>query len=378
MAAITLTRLTKVYADGTVAVQDLSLTVAEGEFLVLVGPSGCGKTSVLRCVAGLESPTSGSIEIGGRVVNHLPPQDRDLAMVFQTFALYPHMTVFDNLAFGLKMRRLPKNELRQRVGWVAAKLGLEEHLHKKPRQLSGGEQQRVALGRALVRQPQAFLMDEPLSNLDAALRVKMRGEIMKLQRELGVTVLYVTHDQTEALTMGDRVAVLHQGRLQQVAPARELYEHPATRFVAGFVGSPAMNFLRARLRQGSEGLILEFASQKVSLPEDVLDGHPGLKEHADQELIVGLRPEHLQPQSETPTAPDTIFLRGDVDLVETTGPVNHVHLSMPEAETPEGDTPAPLLASLPADRSVEPRQTLELTTDLQHLHFFDPETGQAL
>ena len=377
MAAITLTGLTKVYADGTVAVQDLNLTVAEGEFLVLVGPSGCGKTSVLRCVAGLESPTSGTIEIGGRVVNDLPPQDRNLAMVFQTFALYPHMTVHDNLAFGLKMRRLPKEELRQRVAWVAAKLGLQEHLHKKPGQLSGGEQQRVALGRALVRQPQAFLMDEPLSNLDAALRVKMRGEILKLQRELGVTVLYVTHDQTEALTMGDRVAVLHQGRLQQVAPARELYEHPATRFVAGFIGSPAMNFLSARLRQGPEGLELGLAGQEISLPEGLLVEHPSLLELADQEIIVGLRPEHLKEPSDTPASPDTISLRGTVDLVETTGPVNHVHLSLPEARTPEGD-PAPLLAILEADRLVEPGQPLELAIDLQHLHFFDPENGQAL
>jgi len=378
MAAITLTGLTKVYADGTVAVQDLSLIVAEGEFLVLVGPSGCGKTSVLRCVAGLESPTSGTIEIGGRVVNDLPPQDRDLAMVFQTFALYPHMTVFDNLAFGLKMRRLPKDRLQQRVAWAAAKLGLAEHLHKKPRQLSGGEQQRVALGRALVRQPQAFLMDEPLSNLDAALRVKMRGEIMKLQRELGVTVLYVTHDQTEALTMGDRVAVLHRGRLQQVAPARELYEHPATRFVAGFIGSPAMNFLSARLDQGPEGLELNLAGQKISLPHDVLEKHLPLRDLEDHELIVGLRPEHLRERGEIPPGSGAIFLKGEVDLVETTGPVNHVHLSLPEAQTPEGDTPAPLLASLPADRPVAAGRTLELAADLQHLHFFDPESGRAL
>lgn len=378
MAAITLTGLTKVYADGTVAVQDLSLSVAEGEFLVLVGPSGCGKTSVLRCVAGLESPTSGTIEIGGRVVNNLPPQDRDLAMVFQTFALYPHMTVHDNLAFGLKMRRLPKDQLRQRVRWAAAKLGLQEHLPRKPRQLSGGEQQRVALGRALVRQPQAFLLDEPLSNLDAALRVQMRGEILKLQRELGVTVLYVTHDQTEALTMGDRVAVLHQGRLQQVASARELYEHPATRFVAGFIGSPAMNFLSARLGRVPGGLKLALAGQELSLPDDLLERHPALREQVDQELVVGLRPEHLKEPQDTPPDSGLIRFRGEVDLVETTGPVNHVHLSLPEAQTPEGDIPAPLLATLEADRPVETGQTLELTIELQRLHFFDPESGRAL
>jgi multiple sugar transport system ATP-binding protein len=377
MAAITLTGLTKVYADGTIAVQDLNLTVAEGEFLVLVGPSGCGKTSVLRCVAGLESLTSGTIEIQGRVVNNLPPQDRDLAMVFQTFALYPHMSVFDNLAFGLKMRRLPKDELQQRVAWVAAKLGLQEHLHKKPRQLSGGEQQRVALGRALVRQPQAFLMDEPLSNLDAALRVQMRGEILKLQRELGATVLYVTHDQTEALTMGDRVAVLHQGRLQQVAPARELYEHPATRFVAGFIGSPAMNFLGARLDRGPEGPLLKLAGQEIPLPENLLEQHPALREQTEKDLIVGLRPEHLRERGEIPLGPGTISLKGEVDLVETTGPLNHVHLSLLEARTPEG-APAPLLASLEAGRPAATGQAMELTADLRHLHFFDPESDLAL
>jgi ABC-type sugar transport system ATPase subunit len=370
MAAITLTGLTKVYPDGTAAVRDLNLTIAEGEFLVLVGPSGCGKTSVLRCVAGLEHPTSGTIEVQGRVVNDLPPQDRDLAMVFQTFALYPHMTVFDNLAFGLKMRRLPQDELQQRVQWVAAKLGLTEHLPKKPRQLSGGEQQRVALGRALVRQPQAFLMDEPLSNLDAALRVKMRGEIMKLQRELGVTVLYVTHDQTEALTMGDQVAVLHQGRLQQVAPARELYEHPATQFVAGFIGSPAMNFLGAHLDRGPEGLTLKVAGQTVILPEDLLKQHPLLQQHTDQEIIVGFRPEHLKETRAT--APDTLSFRGEVDLVETTGPVNYVHVTLP------AEPSTPLLASLEAHRPLGTGQTVDLTVDLQHLHFFDPETGRAI
>ena len=377
MAAITLTGLTKVYADGTVAVQDLNLTVTDGEFLVLVGPSGCGKTSVLRCVAGLEIPSAGTIAINGQVVNYLPPQDRDLAMVFQTFALYPHMKVYDNLAFGLKMRRLTQEEVQRRVRWVAVKLGLEEHLQKKPRQLSGGEQQRVALGRALVRQPQAFLMDEPLSNLDAALRVKMRGEILRLQRELGVTVLYVTHDQTEALTMGDRVAVLHQGRLQQVAPARELYEHPATQFVAGFIGSPAMNFLVACLRQGPDGIILNLAGQEVPLPEGLVGRHPGLSLLVDRPMLVGFRPEHLKRRGDTFLTLSTICFRGEVDLVETTGPVNHVHFSMPESCYPDG-TVLPLLASLEADRPVQTRQMLELTLDLGCLHFFDPETNRAI
>jgi multiple sugar transport system ATP-binding protein len=377
MAAITITELTKVYEDGTVAVTDLSLTVAEGEFLVLVGSSGCGKSSVLRCVAGLESPTSGTIALDGQVVNDLPPQDRDLAMVFQNFALYPHMTVYDNLAFGLKMRRLPREDMQQRVNWVAEKLGLGEYLLKKPRQLSGGQQQRVALGRAMVRQPQAFLMDEPLSNLDAALRVKMRGEILKLQRELGVTILYVTHDQTEALTMGDRVAVLHQGRLQQVASARELYEHPATQFVAGFIGSPAMNFLSGHLRQGPQGLILEFAGQAIPLPEALVARHPALFQQVGKGLIIGFRPEHLKDVGDIPPGPGVACLQAEAELVETTGPLNYVHFSLPDPWSPEGGR-VPLVASLEATRPMPSGQVLKLMVGLNLLHFFDSESGRAI
>jgi multiple sugar transport system ATP-binding protein len=377
MAAITITELTKVYEDGTVAVKDLSLTVAEGEFLVLVGSSGCGKSTVLRCVAGLESPTSGTIALDNQVVNDLAPQERDLAMVFQNFALYPHMTVYDNLAFGLKMRRLPRADMQQRVRWVAEKLGLGEYLFKKPRQLSGGQQQRVALGRAMVRQPQAFLMDEPLSNLDAALRVKMRGEILKLQRELGVTILYVTHDQTEALTMGDRVAVLHQGRLQQVASARELYEHPATQFVAGFIGSPAMNFLRGRLRQVPEGLILEFAGQAVPLPEVLVTRHPALLQHMGKGLVIGVRPEHLKEKGDLPPGPGVVSFEAEAELVETTGPLNYVHFSLPDPLSPEGDRVS-LVASLEATRPLASGQAMTLMVDLNFLHFFDSESGCAI
>jgi multiple sugar transport system ATP-binding protein len=377
MAAITITELTKVYEDGTVAVKDLSLTVAEGEFLVLVGSSGCGKSTVLRCVAGLESPTSGTIALDNQVVNDLAPQERDLAMVFQNFALYPHMTVYDNLAFGLKMRRLPRADMQQRVRWVAEKLGLGEYLLKKPRQLSGGQQQRVALGRAMVRQPQAFLMDEPLSNLDAALRVKMRGEILKLQRELGVTILYVTHDQTEALTMGDRVAVLHQGRLQQVASAWELYEHPATQFVAGFIGSPAMNFLSGRLRQGPQGLILEFSGQTVPLPEALVARHPALPQQVEKTVIIGVRPEHLKERGDMPPGPKVVSFKVEAELVETTGPLNYVHFSLPDPLSPEGDR-APLVASLEATRPMASGQVLQLMVDLNLLHFFDAASGRAI
>jgi multiple sugar transport system ATP-binding protein len=377
MAAITITELTKVYEDGTVAVKDLSLTVAEGEFLVLVGSSGCGKSTVLRCVAGLESPTSGTIALDNQVVNDLAPQERDLAMVFQNFALYPHMTVYDNLAFGLKMRRLPRADMQQRVRWVAEKLGLGEYLLKKPRQLSGGQQQRVALGRAMVRQPQAFLMDEPLSNLDAALRVKMRGEILKLQRELEVTILYVTHDQTEALTMGDRVAVLHQGRLQQVASAWELYEHPATQFVAGFIGSPAMNFLSGRLRQGPQGLILEFAGQTVPLPEALVARHPALLQQVGKTVIIGVRPEHLKEKGDMPPGPGVVSFGVEAELVETTGPLNYVHFSLQDLLSPEGDR-APLVASLEATRPMASGQVLQLMVDLNLLHFFDAASGRAI
>jgi multiple sugar transport system ATP-binding protein len=377
MATITITELTKVYEDGTVAVKDVSLTVADGEFLVLVGSSGCGKSTVLRCVAGLETPTSGTIALNGQVVNDVPPQDRDLAMVFQNFALYPHMTVYDNLAFGLKMRRLPREEMQQRVRWVAAKLGLEEYLFKKPRQMSGGQQQRVALGRAMVRQPQAFLMDEPLSNLDAALRVKMRGEILKLQRELGVTILYVTHDQTEALTMGDRVAVLHQGRLQQVASGRELYEQPATQFVAGFIGSPAMNFLSGRLRQGTQGMSLEIAGQTVPVPEDLAARRPALRQQMDKRLIIGIRPEHFKERGELPPGPGVVSFAAEAELVETTGPVNYVHFFLPDPGSPEGGRAA-LVASLEATRPLASGQIIQLMVDLNLLHFFDTASGRAI
>src|SRR6266487_1329271 len=258
MAEIQLDRLTKVYPDGTEAVSALDLEIADGEFVVFVGPSGCGKTSVLRMVAGLEEITEGKVRIGGRVVNHLLPKDRDIAMVFQNYALYPHMTVFDNMAFGLRQRRMSKPEITRRVTNAAATLGLSESLRKKPRTLSGGQRQRVAMGRAIVRDPQVFLMDEPLSNLDAKLRVEMRAEISRIQRGLNVTTIYVTHDQTEAMTMGDRVAVMRKGVLQQVGAPQRLYERPANLFVAEFIGSPAMNLVEADLEQDGDGLVARF------------------------------------------------------------------------------------------------------------------------
>jgi multiple sugar transport system ATP-binding protein len=375
MAEIVITGLSKIYDDGTAAVQDFSLTVADGEFLVLVGPSGCGKSTVLRCVAGLEQPTAGTIAVGGRLINDLPPQARDLSMVFQTYALYPHMTVFGNLAFGLKMRRRPQEEIRRRVVAVAEKLGLGRQLNKKPRELSGGERQRVALGRAIVRQPQAFLMDEPLSNLDAALRVKMRTELLKLQRELKATFLYVTHDQTEALTMGDRVAVLSQGRLQQVAPPRELYEHPANRMVAGFIGSPAMNFITARISRQDRGLFLELAGQALPLPEGYLARHPHLASYQDKSLIAGLRPEYFTAAAAA-TGEAQVVITIRVEVVETLGPVNYVHFSLPDPLG--GQARVPWVAALDPASPVAPEGELALAIDLYRIHFFDRETGAAL
>jgi multiple sugar transport system ATP-binding protein len=372
MAEIVITGLSKIYDDGTTAVQDVSLTVADGEFLVLVGPSGCGKSTVLRCVAGLEQPTAGTIAVGGRVTNDLPPQARDLSMVFQTYALYPHMTVFGNLAFGLKMRRRPQEEVRRRVVAVAEKLGLGRHLNKKPRELSGGERQRVALGRAIVRQPQAFLMDEPLSNLDAALRVKMRTELLKLQRELKATFLYVTHDQTEALTMGDRVAVLSQGRLQQVAPPRELYEHPANRMVAGFIGSPAMNFITVRLNRRDGSLFLKGGGKALALPEEYLARRPHLESYLGKNLIAGLRPEDFTAAAGE--AQGVIAIK--VEVVETLGPVNYVHFSLPDPLG--GQARVAWVAALDPASPAAPKQELALAIDAYRIHFFDPESGLVL
>src|SRR5881398_3331246 len=265
MATVTFDHITKAYADGTIAVNDLDLLIKDGEFLVLVGPSGCGKTTALRCLAGLEEITAGQIKIDARIVNRVPPKDRNIAMVFQSYALYPHMTVFDNLAFGLKLLKTPKQEIRRRVEEAAKILDLERFLDRKPRALSGGQRQRVALGRAIVREPAAFLMDEPLSNLDAKLRVATRAEILKLQQRLGVTTIYVTHDQIQAMTMGDRVAVMRKGELQQVADPQELYDRPLNLFVGGFIGSPAMNMLEATVTKANGQLAAEIGDQTISL-----------------------------------------------------------------------------------------------------------------
>jgi len=293
MANVTLEKVTKVYPNGLKAVSDLDLEVADGEFMVLVGPSGCGKTTALRMVAGLEDITSGELKIGDRVVNDVSPKDRDIAMVFQNYALYPHMTVAENIGFALKLRKTPKDELQRKVKEAAQILGLTEYLDRKPGQLSGGQRQRVAMGRAIVREPSVFLMDEPLSNLDAKLRVQMRAEVSRIQRRLGVATFYVTHDQVEAMTMGDRVAVMRGGVLQQCDAPQVLYERPANLFVAAFIGSPAMNLYEVGLDGTSGGLEIVIGNQRLTIPERKLVERPGLANYRGRQVVVGIRPEHL-------------------------------------------------------------------------------------
>jgi multiple sugar transport system ATP-binding protein len=334
MATIALEHVGKVYDDGTRAVTDLNIDVEDGEFLVFVGPSGCGKTTALRMVAGLETITEGELRIGDRVVNNVPPRDRDVAMVFQSYALYPHLSVRENIAFGLRLRKMPKDERERRVEAAAKTLGLSEYLDRKPRNLSGGQRQRVAMGRAIVRQPQAFLMDEPLSNLDAKLRVQMRAEIGKLQRDLGVTTLYVTHDQTEAMTLGHRVAVIRKGVLQQIAPPQELYDRPVNLFVAGFIGSPAMNFLSATLRRGDGGYSVEVGATRFAVAETVVTARPGLAAYVDKPIVVGIRPEDMEDAEVAGGSPENVF-EAVTELVEPLGSDLVVHLTV-EARSAEG------------------------------------------
>src|SRR5918994_5313190 len=325
MAGVTFEGVSKIYADGTRAVNDLELEVEEGEFMVLVGPSGCGKSTALRMVAGLEDISEGVLKIGERVVNHVPSRDRDIAMVFQSYALYPHLSVYDNIAFGLKLKKTPKDEIDKRVDDAARILGLEPYLRRKPRALSGGQRQRVAMGRAIVRQPQAFLMDEPLSNLDAKLRVQTRAEISRLQDILGVTTVYVTHDQVEAMTMGDRVAVMRKGELQQVAPPQELYESPVNLFVGGFIGSPAMNMIEATLERANGGLVARAGSQSIALGDEALSVHPRLKDYAGKKVVLGIRPEGLEDAAQAADAPADRRLKGKVVLREALGSDLMVH-----------------------------------------------------
>jgi ABC-type sugar transport system ATPase subunit len=395
MAEIVLDRISKVYAGGVKGVDNLSLEITDGEFMVLVGPSGCGKSTALRSIAGLEEITSGTISIGGREVNNLPPKDRDIAMVFQNYALYPHMTVEQNLAFGLQQRKTPKDEIKRRVVEVARMLGIEEYLKRKPAALSGGQRQRVAMGRAIVREPQAFLMDEPLSNLDAKLRVSMRASLSQLHERLGVTTVYVTHDQVEAMTLGHRVCVLRDGQLQQVDTPQTLYDHPVNLFVAGFIGSPAMNFVAADLvRDG--GPAVTFAGHKLPLPASVLDERPGLSEYLGREVILGVRPSDFEDASladpgwarVTATADVTEELGSEIHVIFALDapPVRHSSLSDAVERGEEEDDPAAVLAGgkslwtarVAARSRVRPGRPIELAVNAANLQFFDPATALAI
>jgi multiple sugar transport system ATP-binding protein len=397
MAEVVFDEVTKVYGDGTKAVDALALHVSDGEFMVLVGPSGCGKTTALRMVAGLEEISAGVVRIGDRVVNYVPSRDRDIAMVFQSYALYPHLSVYENIAFGLKVKKMPKAEIDRRVRNAAQVLGLEPFLKRKPRALSGGQRQRVAMGRAIVREPAAFLMDEPLSNLDAKLRVQMRAEVSRLQRDLETTTIYVTHDQIEAMTMGDRVAVMRKGELQQVADPQTLYDRPVNLFVGGFIGSPAMNMLEATVARANGSLTLDVGKQRLGLDEATLATHPALKSYEGRTVILGIRPEDLEDASLEHDTPADRRLHGVVELREALGSELVVHFTVDgtqlaltedvkelaqEADVvvmPDATEGSALLVGRFNVRSgIEEREPVEVAVDIRSLHFFDPETSKGI
>jgi multiple sugar transport system ATP-binding protein len=393
MAQIVLDQVDKVYPGGVKGVDGLNLAIADGEFMVLVGPSGCGKSTALRSIAGLEDITAGTITIGSRVVNDLPPKDRDIAMVFQNYALYPHMTVEQNLAFGLQQRKTPKPEIHRRVAEVARMLGLEDYLKRKPAALSGGQRQRVAMGRAIVREPQAFLMDEPLSNLDAKLRVSMRASLSQLHERLGVTTVYVTHDQVEAMTLGQRVCVLRDGRLQQVDKPQNLYNAPVNLFVAGFIGSPAMNFTSAQLVRDDGGAVV-FAGHRLTVPDRLLQSRPGLDGYFGRDVILGIRPSDFEDAELAEASWPRMAVRSSV--TEELGSEIHViftidappvqHASIAEARADDGDDEAIPLADnktlwtarVAARSNIKPASAANLAVDTGNLQFFDAASGLAI
>jgi multiple sugar transport system ATP-binding protein len=400
MATVTLAELTKVYGDGTRAVSAVDLEIPDGALMVLVGPSGCGKTTVLRMIAGLETITGGTVAIADRIVNNVSPRDREIAMVFQNYALYPHLSVRDNMGFSLKLRRVKRHEIDARVREAAKVLDLTGLLAKKPAQLSGGQRQRVAIGRAIVREPQVFLMDEPLSNLDAKLRVQLRAEIARLQRRLGVTTIYVTHDQTEAMTMGDRVAVLRKGVLEQVDAPQALYDRPATLFVAGFIGSPAMNLAQATVNWSSDGPHVEFGEIRLCIPDEALAARPGLKRFDGREVVLGIRPEDLEDAALVSEVPEDRRFKAVVDLRESLGSEALVHFGVDSPtvlteDTKElaSDTDAVAVSEIEAEHRerrtmfiarmhsrtrAQEGEPIEVAVDTRAVHFFDPATGHGI
>jgi multiple sugar transport system ATP-binding protein len=400
MAEIVLRGVTKVFADGTEAVHDVDLDIPDAKLIVLVGPSGCGKTTILRMVAGLEDLTAGTITIGDQVVNDVPPGDRDVAMVFQNYALYPHMTVYQNMALSLKIRKVRKDEMKRRVREAAQVLHLEDLLDKRPRELSGGQRQRVAMGRAIVREPQAFLMDEPLSNLDAKLRVQMRAEILRIQKDLKVTTIYVTHDQTEAMTLGDLVAVIKKGVLQQVASPHELYTNPANLFVGGFIGSPAMNLVEASLSNAGGGTFVDFGGRRLRIPPDVLAARPALAAFRDRRVILGIRPEDMEDAALVPSSdPDSRF-PAVVDLREGMGSDVYLHFTvdappvltedtkelasdidekaLEELEERASEHRTTFIARAGPETTAQVGEGRDIHVDTRRLYFFDPANGESI
>ena len=391
MGAIDIKSAGKIYPNGTRALEDVNITINDGEFVVLVGPSGCGKTTLLRMVAGLEDITEGEISIGDKTVNDVAPKDRDIAMVFQNYALYPHMSVFDNMAFSLKLRKLPKNEIDQKVKDAAKTLEISELLDRKPKALSGGQRQRVAMGRAIVRNPQAFLMDEPLSNLDAKLRVQMRAELGQLHTQLQTTTLYVTHDQVEAMTMGDRVAVIRKGELQQIDTPREIYLNPKNIFVAGFIGSPSMNFVYANVGVNKNSIKLNFGNDHIDYKGDKLEK---LKAFENKEIVMGIRPEAFEDGNYANTSEYSESIKVSVSLLEQLGSDSYIHFykdikpvqteAIEEILADEGEDISVLgdntkfIARINPNSTVVEGEEIELKIDPSKLHFFDPETGDAL
>ena len=396
MAPVVLDKINKLYENGFHAVKDLSIDIADGEFLVLVGPSGCGKSTALRMVAGLEDISTGDLLIGGRRVNDVDPQGRDIAMVFQSYALYPHMSVRDNIAYGLKLRRMPKDVIDQRIAKAADMLELTPLLDRKPKQLSGGQRQRVAMGRSIVREPQVFLMDEPLSNLDAKLRVQMRAEISAVVRSLNTTTMYVTHDQTEAMTMGDRMAVMKAGVLQQLGTPSECYDTPVNIFVAQFVGSPPMNLVTGRIGQGADGLEVAVGSTSLRIPESVVSARPALKSYVGRTVVVGVRSEDMEDANLARDADASRRIQGTVTLTEALGSENVVHFTFPGERVETADTKliekeagggeihvgpelgVTWVASFAPRSRVRMGDEIEVAVDVERIHYFDPETSLAI
>jgi len=390
MGAININSVGKIYPNGTRALEDVNIEINDGEFVVLVGPSGCGKTTLLRMVAGLEDITEGEISIADKVVNEIAPKDRDIAMVFQNYALYPHMSVYDNMAFSLKLRKLPKDEIDQKVKDAAKTLEIDELLERKPKALSGGQRQRVAMGRAIVRNPQAFLMDEPLSNLDAKLRVQMRAELGQLHSQLETTTLYVTHDQVEAMTMGDRVAVIRKGILQQINTPREIYLYPKNIFVAGFIGSPSMNFVYATVNSSSKGIVLKFGEDKI-LSKDAPES---LNEYEGQQIVLGIRPEAFEDSVYANKEEFSEEINIEVSLLEQLGSDTYIHFykdinpvqteAIEEILADEGEdisvlgTETKFIARINPNATIEEGQSVNLAIDPTKLHYFNPETGLSI